>query len=141
MTKVVFKRIRRDGSRWAIFCFTVTAACVISLGQAPAGSQIRLGAGEKYGIIPVSIRAGYLWPTAVTVEPGVYRIQIDDPSRLAPGTEAAIDDDAGRRQQSKPIEAKGHRTSFQIRLAAGKHRIKVGINPNWVLQVTVETPK
>ena len=131
-------------SGWATFRLTIAAGCGIALAQpptAPPGSEVQVRPGEKYGVIAVSIRAGYLWPAAATVEAGVYRIQVDDPSHLAPGAEAAIDDDAGKRLQSKPVEPKGHRTSLRLRLVPGKHKIKIGANPNWVLQVTVEPPK
>lgn len=111
----------------------------IALAQPPAATpEPRPLPNERYGVIVVSVRQNYLWPNAITVQEGFYRIVIDDSSRLAAGVSAVLEDERGAKLGDKPTNAKGGRSEFKVRLARGRHKIKVGPKNEWVLDVTVE---
>ncbi len=93
---------------------------------------------ERYGVIVVSVRANYLWPNTLTLPEGFYRVVVDDSSRLAPSVGFSIEDDRGNKLREHTTNGRGGRSEVRVRLARGRHRIRVGNRNEWILNITVE---
>jgi hypothetical protein len=126
---------------WWMLALTVAAGYgLFGQGTSPNGDA-RLAAGETFGVIHVSLRANYVLPELVTVEEGVYLIQIDDPFRVAAGVQAGVDTEAGQRIRGKATDARSPRTKMVVRLARGRHKIVLGTKNEWVVAVEVQAKK
>ena len=62
-----------------LFSFVAISAAVSA--QPPA--QLRLEAGERLGLIRISVRPTFISPSQVTIEEGLYRVILDDSSLVA----------------------------------------------------------
>jgi len=118
----------------------LSALAAAGQGQSPNGDP-RIAAGETVGVINVAVRGNYVVPSTMTVEEGVYLIRIDDPFRVAPGSEVTVDTEGGQRVRSKVAETNGPRTKLLVRLGRGKHKIKIGAKNEWVIDVDVVQAK
>ena len=118
--------------------FFVAIAATVS-AQPPA--QLRLEAGERLGIIRISVRSTFISPSQVTIEEGLYRVILDDSSLVAGAAGIDFEDERGATSRQATTRPSQLRTEFYQRFPVGSHRLKVGTRNEWVLQVTVSPKK
>ena len=108
--------------------------------QAPP-AQLRLNAGEQFGVIRVVVRQNFISPSTLTVEEGLYRIAVYDSDLLASGAAIEFEDERGVSSRQATTKSKEPKLAYYQRLIPGRYRLKIGTRAEWILQLTVSPKK
>lgn len=93
--------------------------------------------GETFRVLTVSLGTNFVAPAQVALEEGWYRVIVLNPLRLAGGLTVGFDDEVGNRLTGKAMDDRAHKTAFYFKVTPGKHKIKIGTRPDWVVDVSV----